>query len=212
MSVAPRPVLRFVPVVAVVALLTAGCATPTASAPDATASPEAPTSPSATPSTPSPVETEATTDELALPESCDALFTGDLRAQLEADLPPLNDPGVTMYSTENAEALTILESGLPSLRCTWGLPSDTGIATTVSIVTPEQSDAIADTLGEAGFGAEATADGEYFRTSQEMLTMEDDLVELGETHFLRANVWIATRWINYGPEEYTPGIVDALWP
>lgn len=213
MSAAPRTVLRIVPVVAAVALLTSGCATPAGTAPDSSPTPESSATPSAssTPSTPSPVETEATTDELALPDNCDALFTGDLRAMLEADLPPLNDPGVTMYSTENAEALTILESGVPSLRCTWGRPSDTGIATTVSIVTPEQSAAIAEALGQAGFGAEAAADGEYFRTSQEMLSMEDELVELGETHFLRANVWIATRWINYGPEEYTPGIVDALW-
>ncbi|SDQ83985.1 hypothetical protein [Microbacterium sp. cf332] len=216
MAVTHRTTLRLIPVVAAVALLAAGCATPaggvatpdvTETAPTATASPEV--SPSATPS---PVETRTPTEDIALPASCDDLYPADLRATLDAEIPPLNDPGVTMYSTENAEALGVLESGVQSLRCTWGTPSDRGIATTVSIVSPDQAALIAESLTTAGFGTEEASGGEYFRTSQQMLSMDEQVVELGETHFLRGNAWVATRWINYGPSSYTPGIVGSLWP
>lgn len=214
MAVSHRTALRLVPLVAGVALLVTACATPVGGA--ATPAPTgsaATASPEVTPSaTPSPIETRATTEDIALPSSCDELFTGDLRATLDAEIAPLNDPGVTMYSTENAEALSVLESGVPSLRCTWGTPSDRGIATTVSTITPEQSQLIADALTESGFGSEEASGGEYFRTSQQMLSMDDQVVELGETHFLRGNAWVATRWINYGPASYTPGIVAQLWP
>jgi len=217
MTATRRTALRLVPVVAAVALLATGCATPVggAATPEPTQTSAAPSAePTASP-TAEPVETEAPapapTDDITLPASCDDLFIGDLRATLEADIAPLNDPGVTMYSTENAEALTILESGVPTLRCTWGRPSDRGIATNVSIVSGEQASSIAAALLASGFGSEAASGGEYFRTSQQMLSMDEELVELGETHFLRGNAWISTRWINYGPSSYTPRIVDALW-
>ncbi|MFB8893709.1 MULTISPECIES: hypothetical protein [Microbacterium] len=214
MPVTHRTALRFIPVIAAVALLATACATPAGG----TASP-APTesaatrSPEPTPSaTPSPIETQATNEEIGLPSSCDDIFTGELRATLEAELPPLNDPGVTMYSTENAEALTVLESGVPSLRCTWGTPSDRGVATTVSIVSPADAKLITDSLTSSGFAAEEASGGEYFRTSQQTLSMDEQVVELGETHFFRGNAWIATRWVNYSPDSYTPGIVAQLWP
>ncbi|MDN8549190.1 hypothetical protein PUW81_008725 [Microbacterium sp. NM3R9] len=212
MSAPHRTALRFVPVVAAVALLASGCATPVGGA--ATPAPtETSVSPETTPTaTPTPLETEAPAEEIALPASCDELFTGDLRAMLDAEIAPLNDPGVTMYSTENAEALTLLEAGVPSLRCTWGTPSDRGIATTVALVSDEQAQQVTDALTTAGFGSESADGGEYYRTSQQMLSMDDTVVELGETHFLRGNAWVATRWINYGPESYTPGVVGALWP
>ncbi|KAA9087318.1 hypothetical protein [Microbacterium radiodurans] len=212
MSASPRIVIRFAPIVAAVALLTAGCATPAATAPEDSSVPTETATAEPTPTaTPTPVETEALTDDIALPASCDDIYPADLRAQLEGDVPPLNDPGVTMYSTENADALTILESGVPTLRCTWGVPSDIGVATTVSLVSPEQASRIGDALSTAGFGSEAAAGGEIYRTSQQMLSMDEEVVELGETHFLRGNAWVATRWVNYGPEGYTPGIVSALW-
>ncbi|QLD11042.1 hypothetical protein [Microbacterium oleivorans] len=215
MTASRRTALRLVPVVAAVALLATGCATPVggAATPDPT---QTSVTPSAEPSTsptaePAETETPAPTDEIALPASCDDVFVGDLRATLDAEIAPLNDPGVTMYSTENADALTVLESGVPTLRCTWGRPSDRGIATTVAIVSSEQAATVSDALSAAGFESEEASDGDYFRTSQQMLSMDEELVELGETHFLRGNAWISTRWINYGPSSYTPGIVSALW-
>ena len=214
MAVTHRTALRFIPVVAAVALLATACATPAGGAATPAPSESAATpSPTLTPSeTPSPVETRSTTDDISLPSSCDELFTGDLRATLDAEIAPLNDPGVTMYSTENAEALTVLESGVASLRCTWGRPSDRGIATTVSLVSAAQADLIADALSTAGFGSEEASGGVYFRTSQQMLSMDEEVVDLGETHFLRGNAWVSTRWVNYGPDSYTPGIVAQLWP
>lgn len=213
MAATHRTALRFVPVIAAVALLATGCATPAggAATPDATETSVSPSPETTDEATPSPIETQVPSEDLALPASCDDLYPADLRATLDTDIAPLNDPGVTMYSTENAEALTVLESGIPSLRCTWGTPSDRGIATTVSLVSPEQSQLITESLTTAGFGSEEASGGEYFRTSQQVLSMDDQVVELGETHFFRGNAWVATRWINYGPASYTPGIVSALW-
>ena len=125
--------------------------------------------------------------------------------------PPLNDPGVTMLSTQNAELLEILHSGLPTIRCSWGAPSEFGLATNVSIVDGAQSAAIATALRDAGFGCEQQLGGTICRTDQTVISQDDTEVRLGETHFLRGNGWVSTAWINFAPTGYTEDIVgDAL--
>lgn len=81
----------------------------------------------------------------------------------------------------------------------------------MALVSPAQSELIADALSTAGFGSEEASGGVYFRTSQQMLSMDEEVVDLGETHFLRGNAWVSTRWVNYSPDSYTPGIVAQLW-
>ncbi len=194
----------------------AGCQPePTASgpsgAPSATSTPDASpsTAPEATP-TPTP-SASAPGQGIALPASCDDIYSPAMRSVLEANVAPMNDPGVTMPSTQNAAALALLESGVPTLRCTWGYPSEKGIATTVAIVDPSaESDVVAGLL-DSGFTCGDALGGTLCRFNETLLSYDDKIVDKGETHFFRDNGWVATVWLNYGPEGYTEDIASMIW-
>ena len=197
-----------------VVLSIAGCK-PEPSVPSATASasPSSVQTPSPSASeTPSPSPT-ATGDaeNIALPAGCEEIYSPQMFASLTAQAPPLNDPEVTLLSTQNAELLEILHSGVPTIRCSWGAPSELGLATNVSIVDAAQSAAIASALRSAGFGCEPYAGGTICRTDQTVITQDDEQVHLGETHFVRGNGWLSTAWINFAPTGYTEDIVATLW-
>ena len=198
--------------IALAALTVAGCA-PEPSTPAATAS----VSPSSA-QTPSPSASEqpspsatAAADDIALPAACEQLYSPQMLASLTAQAPPLNDPGLTMLSTQNAELLEILHSGLPTIRCSWGAPSEFGLATNVSIVDGAQSAAIATALHNAGFGCEQQLSGTICRTDQTVISQDDTQVRMGETHFLRGNGWVSTAWIDFAPTGYTEDIAATLW-
>ncbi|QKJ19845.1 hypothetical protein [Microbacterium hominis] len=167
-------------------------AAPTATAPAATSSPPVPTG-------------------FAVPDSCDRLISASMRSTVEAQVGPLNDPGVTMLSTQNATALELLGSGIPTLRCTWGRPGEVGVSTTVSALDSAQVDAVTGALAEAGFGCEPVAGGALCRIEQRGVTLDDQPYLLGEDHFLRDGGWIATAWLNAHPEGYTDDIIASLW-
>lgn len=191
--------------VCVVAGVTIG-ATGCAPDPDPRPSTATPTT-TATP-TPTPTPTE---EPAALPGSCEQAYSASMLATLEAEVPPLNDPGISMLSTENTVALEILESGIATVRCTWGPPSERGIATNVSLVTAEQSAVIAAALLDAGFSESPFAEGTIYRIAREMIDQDDQVVSLGETHYLGAGGWVSTRWINVDPDGYTEDIVTTVW-
>src|SRR6187402_2190494 len=129
---------------ALVALSLAGCA-PEPSSPSATApaSPSSAQTPAPTASEPSPSATAAAdASNIALPAECEQIYSPQMLASLTEAAPPLNHPELTMLSTQNAELLEIQHSGVPTIRCTWGAPSEFGLATNVSIVDAAQSAAI----------------------------------------------------------------------
>ncbi len=132
-------------------------------------------------------------------------------ATLMAQAPPLNDPGVTMLSTQNAELLEIMGSGIPTIRCSWGGPSEFGLATNVSIIDAGQSAAILAAVQSSGLGCADYAGGTICRIEQKRLDFDDQEVAFGETHFLRGNGWVSTSWLNFAPEGYTEDIADTLW-
>lgn len=167
-------------------------------APDIT-TPGASASPSATPT----VEASA---DISIPVRCEDIYSSAMLATLEAENPPLNDPGVTMDSTELVEGLEVLAEGPQTLRCSWGLPSSYGLATNVTILTEAQRQKVLDSLPERGFACEDLSDGTVCRTQQ-----SDGENSFGESHYFRGNGWVSTRWINFGPQGYTEDIVATLW-
>ena len=201
--------------VTVAALLLTACApepgepTPSATSPRPAATESA--SPGTPTPTPTPSNTAAEGDKIALPAACEDIYSAEMLASLNAQAPPLNDPGVTMHSTQTAELLEILNSGIPTLRCSWGMPSEFGLATNVSIVDAGQSAAILGALQVAGFGCVEQDGGTICRIEQKRIDLDDSEVTLGETHFVRGNGWVSTAWINFAPEGYTEDIVDTLW-
>jgi hypothetical protein len=141
--------------------------------------------------------------EIALPASCDALYSSAMRSTLDADLPPLNDPGVTLSSTRLEPALAALESGYPTLRCSWGTASDSGLSTNATILAPEDVPRIQDLLAVNGLVC-ADAGGGILCTTSGSGTE-------GESHFLRGNGWVATAWAGELPIGYTEDVAATLW-
>ncbi|MET0296098.1 MAG: hypothetical protein ABW024_01755 [Microbacterium sp.] len=195
-------------VVAAIAAATLGCApyAPGAS-PSGTAT-VAPTTPAAS-GTPS--ATESPAEPFTFPTSCDELYSPDFRATLDADIAPLNDPGTTMLSTENPVAIETIEGAAETLRCSWGPPSERGISTNVTVVTPEQRDELSSAFEGAGFSTEDYQGGTLHRIEHETLTQDDVVVTISETHYLHGDGWVATRWINVDPDGYMEDIIASLW-
>ncbi len=182
--------------------------------------PEPPASPSASPTssvkepTPGPSVTPIETERpqsFEVPGACEDIYSDGMLAQLQGANLPLNDPGVTMLSTENVAILEILEGGAPTLRCSWGAPSDTGLATNVTAVDPEQSETVAQALAEAGFGCEEHGEGTICRIEQRGISLDDQEYTRGETHYLGQGGLVTTAWLNLSPEGYTEDIVATLW-
>lgn len=187
-----------------------GCRPEPAPSPSVSANASATPSAASPSASPAPSETATAADDIELPTACEQLYSPAMLASLQQK-GPLNDPGVTMTSTQNVEALEILSSGIPTIRCTWGAPSETGLATNVSIVDAAQSAVIAQALGNAGFACEAIDGGTVCRYAQTMVDQDDDLVELTETHVLRGNAWVSTATINFESEGYSEDIIATLW-
>jgi hypothetical protein len=158
----------------------------------------------------SPIETDLP-QSFELPGACEDIYSAGMLAHLQEAGPPLNDPGVTMLSTENVDILEILDGGAPTLRCTWGQPSEFGLATNVTAIDAEQSETVAAALAAAGFGCEDHGDGTICRIEQRGVTLDDEEYTRGETHYIGGGGLVTTAWINFSPDGYTEDIVATLW-
>ena len=178
-------------------------------APEAAPSPSPTHSPSATVShepTPSPEPSEA----MSLPESCDQVFSPALRERFEGDGLPLNDPTLTMPSTEIAGAANLLAT-LDSLRCAWGVASEVGIATALALVDAEQAASLQEAFTADGLECVET-DGATRCTIQVEFDDEGGGGGAGgEIHLLRDGVWVSTKWLNTDMTGYLDDIEATLW-
>ena len=121
----------------------------------------------------------------------------------------MNDPGVTLLSTEQAPLLELLDV-VPTLRCSWGTPSERGLATNVSIVDEAQAATVRDTLAASGFGCEETGGATTCRIEQRGVSLDDLPFERGEVQAVSGELWVTTAWINVDPEGYTEDILSTV--
>ncbi|GAA2957644.1 hypothetical protein [Microbacterium schleiferi] len=192
------------------ALVLAGCDALPSDTPSPTASES---SPGPTPSGSSTVAPSPTAEAgFTLPDSCDALYSPAMLEELNSTNPPLNDPGITIYATENVAALEILTSGVPTLRCSWGAAGSPGLVTNVSIVSSDQSSTLLDAFTSSGMACETLGAGTVCRIEQQTIDRNDNIVTIGEAHYLQGDGWVATHWVGFSPDGYTEDIVATLWP
>lgn len=196
-------------VAAVVLLSATACVPEAETVPVDASSPSASSAGSSPTSTPSPTASASSTPTAALPASCDEIYSAGMRATLEAEVPPLNDPGVTLLSTDQAPLLELLDI-VPTLRCSWGEPGDTGLSTNVSVIDSAQAATVRDTLASAGFGCEAQGDATICRIEQRGVSLDDKPYQRGETHAVSGDFWITTSWVNVDPDGYTEDILAVL--
>jgi hypothetical protein len=148
---------------------------------------------------------------MMLPASCDDIYSPGMRSTLDAQVPPLNDPGVSLLSTDQAPLLELLAS-VPTLRCTWGAPSEVRMATNVSVIDPSQMEAVTRALTDAGFGCQTSQAATICRIEQRGVSLEDKPYQRGETQAVSpaTGLWISTSWINVDPDGYTDDILATL--
>ena len=161
--------------------------------------------------TPSPTSTEPAADAFVVPEACEDIYSAEMLASLEDDNPPLNDPAVTMLSTQDVDLLEIIEGGSPTIRCSWGVPSEFGLATNVTAVDDDQAAFVDEQLNAGGYACEPLGEGTICRWEQKGVTLDDEEYVSGETHYVGGGGWVSTAWINFTPDDYTEDIVDTLW-
>lgn len=188
----------------------AACATPpviSVSTPPTTSS--QPSSSAALSSSASLSEDAATA--LVLPGACEDIYSDAMFAYLTATAPPLNDPGHTTPSTELAVGREVLDVA-PTLRCTWGGPSEYGLSTNVTIVDAGQTASVEQAAVESGMTCKPHSEGTICRTREDLFVDGELYATVGETHYFQGNGWVATHWTNFAPEGYTEDIVATLWP
>lgn len=168
-------------------------------------------SPSATGGTASPTATPQPGADIALPAACENIYSSAMLASLTTQNAPMNDPGITLTSTQNADGLETLSSGVPTLRCTWGKAGSAGLATNVSIIDATQSQTLLGALANAGFSCEPLNGGVTCSSEQTVINQDDKMVTIIETNVFRGNGWVSTTSIDFAPEGYTEDIVATLW-
>lgn len=187
------------------ALLLTACVPEPGPTPSATS--DVPTTPSAT-AEPTPTPTPAA---FVVPGDCDAAYPAALRDTLSREVGPLNDPEITLYSTQIGGALEILESGSSTLRCTWGAAGGPGLATNVTAVSADERTRLEELLTAAGAGCEAAGAGTLCEMSTKTVDWDGNPVDRGESHFLGEGGWISTSWVGSLPDGYTTDMAATLW-
>ena len=156
--------------------------------------------PTATPAGPHP----STCDELYSPAMVAAFGSAVLYpAWAEAE-----DSGVRQGALD-PELVSVID-GAEKLTCVWGNPkggSDSGLTTNLVWVTAEQSAAVKARLAAAGMTCYEELGGLRCVTE----TKADADGSFGESHFLRDSIWLATHYVNAGPDGYTHDIIANVW-
>lgn len=200
----------------------AGCAGDGSAAPRPTAS-----------GTPAPSSTHAaptaaplTSAPGALPTSCDDLFTPGLRERVSPDgflaLNPawLQEPGYERkvengYGTFDPQLAQLLSAD-PGLLCDWSKASGPGEVFLITQVRPVDAAAQATALARMEDLAADPDTGwtctDYDEGRWCLVNTNDGTGNVrGESHFFRGGLWIATDWVNAGPEGYTPLLVQRIF-
>ncbi|WEO76794.1 hypothetical protein BJQ94_15750 [Cryobacterium sp. SO2] len=169
--------------------------------PTATPEPTAVTAPTAAvaPGTPKP----ASCTDIYSPEMEDAF--GDLVLNPEWT----TEPGADVRDgADDPDLLKIIASS-EHLSCRWVSPdgaSGSGVFTSLVWVTEEQAAAVETRLRALGF--ECYEELEGLRCITET---SSDTDTAGQSHFLRGGIWLATQYVNAGPDGYTHDMINTIW-
>ena len=147
----------------------------------------------------------------AVPDHCEDAYSATMLTTLGTESPPLNDPGLTLLATQSFAGLDLLDSGIPTLRCSWGEAGERGLATNISAVTDAESARVMASLQESGFTCVAHGEGTLCTFSEKTVTRDDVVVELGESDYFGEGGWVATSWVDYLPAGYTEDVAATVW-
>ncbi|POH70996.1 hypothetical protein C3B59_03250 [Cryobacterium zongtaii] len=149
------------------------------------------------------------------PTSCEAIYSPAMLATLN-ETGTLNpewaekdvNSGV-LFGTDDEQLIVLIE-GAEHLTCVWGNPdggSGSGLTSNVVFVTAEQSEAVHQRLLGDGLNCYEELGG--IRCIAESTEGAEGIA--GQSHFLRDGIWLATRYVNAGPDGYTHDMVATVW-
>lgn len=167
------------------------------------------TAPGSAPAT-TPPATEAAH---GIPTDCAEIYTRDWASEFAPLV--LNpawtlEPGSGVHLGSNDETAAELLTANAVITCTWATPnggSDRGLTTNVAAVSEAERAAMSAHFGANGYACYEELEG----TRCVIETAPSPDGQSGESHFLRDDVWIATHWVNTGPDGYTHDIVAAIF-
>ena len=159
-------------------------------------------------------EPEATLEPgVPRPTQCEQLYSPEMLAAFgDLVLNPAwlaeEKPGVNRGS-EDSELVTLIDATGEHLTCVWANEnggSGLGLTTELVWVTPEQSAEVQSRLTAAGMDCYEELEGMRCLIDS---TRDGELS--GESHFLRDGIWLATSYVNAGPDGYTHDIIANVW-
>lgn len=118
-----------------------------------------------------------------------------------------DDEGAASLGTKNADLLPLLQTK-NRLDCFWAKPSGgggVGLTTSVSVISNDEQAALITAATSAGYACESEQRGTRCSTSH-----QDATASGGETQFFGGGLWIATFWVEFGPDGYTDDVVATL--
>ncbi|MGY4858107.1 hypothetical protein [Cryobacterium sp. AP23] len=146
------------------------------------------------------------------PEACDKIYSPGMAAAFgDLVLNPAwtTDPGTDVREGSDDPQLLAVINNAEHLSCHWVSPvgpSGSGVVTNLVWLTEEQTQAVANRLRELALNCYEELGGLRCITE----TRGDEGVS-GQSHFLRGGIWLATQFINAGPDGYTHDMVATLW-
>lgn len=160
--------------------------------------------------TPTASPTEAAVAGLDL--TCGDLYGDDMLATFATEGMELNGAWTGVREapagTSDPQLLGML-AGQVSCDCFWLDPSGgerSAVLTTVLPVDPERSTQIVTRLGELGFDQQQVQGGTRFFIEHRV-----NGETVGESHFVRDGLWLATNWYGFGPWGYTAHMADNVF-
>lgn len=157
----------------------------------------------------------ARSDFIAKPpaESCEEIYSPSMLAALLATGAKLNTPAPGL-SIEDYKGMgsridgfsDFLRAHADDFSCYWMTSSlHFGITTRIVELTDTETTGVSNWLSSSNFSTEPLAGGTRYYWS----TTEGE-GPAGESHFLRGNLQVATRWSGIGPDGYTADIISQL--
>lgn len=174
-----------------------------------TATPAVPAAPSSAPS----ASPQAPLQMSVLPETCDGLYDEVMIREFEQHDMHLNTvwTGAREATAGSASLdLVALMRGKLSLDCFWLDESggmDSAVLTVATEPGPDVAAEVAAHLTASGFATQEHRGGARYFIEHRV-----DGESVGESHFIRDGVWLATNWYGFGPWGYTAHMAENVFP
>ncbi len=147
------------------------------------------------------------------PSTCDQLYSPEMVTAFgDMVLNPAwaeADDSEVRYGSDDTELISVIGASTGTLTCVWGNEtggSDSGLTTNVVFVTPEQNANVQARLVAQGLNCYEELGG-----MRCLVETSGEGGVTGESHFLRDGIWLATRYVNAGPDGYTHDIIANVW-